>query len=54
MRRVARALESVELERDERVDRRDLVDDEHEAAGAGDADELRDRELGARHVVERR
>ena len=37
----------------ERVDGRDLVDDEHDPAGTGDANELGQRELGPRNVVER-
>src|SRR5207247_752486 len=50
-RRVACALEAVQLERDERVDRSDLVDDEQRPAGPADAHELREHELGPRDVV---
>ena len=53
MRRVAKALEAIELESGERVDRSDLVDDEHLPADADDAAELGDDELGARDVMER-
>ena len=47
------ALEAIELEAGERVDRRDLVDDEHLPADADDAAELGDDELRARDVMER-
>ena len=42
-----------ELGRGERVDRRDLVDDEHAPAGDDDARELGDHQLGPRDVVQR-
>src|SRR5947208_2645316 len=50
---VACALEAVDSERVERVDRSELVDDEHAPARPGDACELRDDELRAVHVVQR-
>ena len=53
VRRVAGALEPVEVEPGERIDRRDLVDDKHVAPGARDARELGDDELGPCDVVER-
>ena len=53
VRRVAAALEAVELERRERIHRRELVVDEHAAAGTRHARELRDGELGSAHVVQR-
>ena len=52
-RRVARDLEPVQLERGERIDRRELVDDEHRAARASHAHELCDHELRPVDVVQR-
>ena len=52
MRRVAGALEAVELERGERVGRRDLVLHEDPAAGRCHARELGEHELRAPNVVE--
>ena len=52
-RRVAGVLEAVELDRDERVDGGELVDDEHRSARAQHAVHLGQHELGPRHVVER-
>jgi hypothetical protein len=51
VRRIPRALEPVQLEGRERVVRRDLVDDENQAAGPRDAGELRDRQLRPLDVV---
>ena len=52
-RRIAGALELRQLDRCERVDRRDLVDDEDGPAGARDAHELGDEQLGPARVVQR-
>jgi hypothetical protein len=52
MRGVAGALEAVELERDERVDRRELIDHEQAAAAARHARHLGEHELGAVDVVQ--
>src|SRR5262249_31062419 len=53
VRRVAYPLELVELDRRERVDRSDLVDDEHLAAESGHARELGDDKLWTQDVVQR-
>ena len=47
MRWVAFPLERIQLGGSDRVDRRDLVDDQDPAAGSRDARKLGDRELGA-------
>ena len=52
VRGVARPLEAVELDGDERVARRDLVDHQHASARARHPGELGDEELRAAHVVE--
>ena len=53
VRRVARALEAVELDGDQRVAGRDLVDHEHLPAEPGHPRELGDDQLRTRDVVER-
>src|SRR4029077_2146261 len=50
---IARALEKRELDRSERIHRRDLIDDEDRAAGPRDADELGHQKLRPRRVVRR-
>ena len=52
VRRVPQPLETVHLERPQRVDRPELVDDEHPAARARHARELRDRELRTPDVMQ--
>ena len=52
-RRVASALEAIELERGERIDRRDLVDHENRRAGPRDPRKLRHDQLGPPGVVQR-
>ena len=53
VRRVALALEAVELDRRERVERRELVDHEDAAARPRHTRHLREHELGPRDVVKR-
>ena len=52
MRRIARALEAVELDRVQRIDRRQLVDHEQASARPGGSRHLREHDLGPRDVVE--
>ena len=52
VRRIACALEAVELERVERIDWRQLVDHEQASARPGGSRHLREHELGPRDVVE--
>jgi len=53
VRGIAAALEPVELERLERIDRRDLVVHEDAAPGLRHAGQLGERQLGPAHVVKR-
>src|SRR5437764_9858099 len=52
MARVASPLEAVQLARDERIDGRNLIDDEDVSPGPGHARQLRHRELRSRNVVQ--
>jgi hypothetical protein len=52
-RRVACVLEARQVERDQRIRRRELIDDEDRSARARDACELRDEQLRPRRVVQR-